>query len=115
MAEVFSEMFAVSFNLHEDYTFEGTMAMMPVEGNWEQKGDRLFLTPTKVMGKTEKEFKKMAEKMAESFESGGGMEMKMTSDGFDTLELRIVENGNALIAINALDSDSQELVFRRKQ
>ena len=119
MAEMMSGMFSMSLDLHKNYTFDGLMVSMPIEGNWEQKGDRLILTPTKVMGKTEKEFKQMAKKTAEemdeSYQSDGEVKMTMTSDSFETLELSIAENGKALIAINALDSTDQDLVFRRKQ
>ena len=115
MAEMMSSMFSMSLDLHKDYTFDGLLVGMTLEGNWKQTGDRLYLTPTKVMGKTEKELKKMAETMSEGYGSDGQMKMKITGDSFEPLELRITEGGKALIAINALDSTDQDLVFRRKK
>lgn len=115
MAEMMSSMFAMSLDLHKDYTFEGIMMVMPFEGNWKQQGDRLFLTPTKIMGLTEQDLKDMADKMADGFKSNDGMDMQMTSSDFKPMELRIAENGNALIAIDPDDASDQDLVFRRKQ
>ena len=115
MAEAMSDMFAMSLDLHKDYTFEGLLMVMPFEGNWKQKGDRLFLTPTKIMGFTEQEIKDMADRMAEGLESNDGMSMQMTSSDFKPMELRIAENGNALIAIDPDSSVDQELVFHRKK
>lgn len=103
-----------SLDLNKNYTFDGLMVSMPIEGNWVQNGDRLILTPTKVMGMTQEEAKKMSPKMAKSYQKNGEMKMTMTGDTFETTVLRIAERGRALIAINALDSTDQDLVFRRK-
>lgn len=111
-----AEMFNMDLALNRDHTFKWDMIMMPIEGDWKQKGDRLFLTPTKVMGFTQDEMDKLAAKMAENNKSNGGVEWKMdsSSSGFETLELRIAENGKALIALNPEDGTGQDLVFRRK-
>ncbi len=114
MAEMMSGLFSMSFDLHKNYTFEGLMVSMPIEGNWVQNGDRLILTPTKVMGLTQEEAKKMSPKMAKSYQKNGELKMTMTGDTFEPMVLRIAERGRALIAINALDSTDQDLVFRRK-
>lgn len=114
MMDAFSDMLSMSLDLKKNHKFEMNVMMMPIEGHWELNGNSLFLTPESVMGFTEDEIEKLADEMASSFKEEDGMSMEMTSDSFETLELRIAEHGKVLVAQDSNTSNSQPMVFRRK-
>ena len=114
MADMFGEMLSMSLSLNKGKSFRMTVMMMPIEGNWRQRGNSLYLTPEKIMGYTEDEIKKLSEEMASSFDGSDGLTIEMTRDKFEPLEFRIAERGKVLIALNTHSDDDQPLVFRRK-
>ena len=106
MADAFSEMVSMTLELKKDHTFEMVAMFFPIEGKWVQKGNSLILTPTKVMGQTEDEFKSMVAGNSQD-------DVKVSTEGFENMELRIADNGEVLVAIDD-KSDDQPMVFRRK-
>jgi hypothetical protein len=105
MADAFAQamgaMMSFELTINEDHTFVLTMMGMPIEGPWTQNGDRLTLTPEKVMGMS-----------PEDFEKKEGTSVNINDK--EPLELQILPNGAGLKAIDPKgELGGQELVFKR--
>lgn len=101
MMEAMGSMMAFDLTINEDKTFSMVMMFFPIEGKWQQKGDRLYLYPEKVMGMSPEEFAKKE----------GGTVSKADKE---PLVLKIAPDNSALIAVDGKDKlGKDEMVFTR--
>jgi hypothetical protein len=99
-AEAMGSMMSFDLTINEDKTFTLVMMFFPIEGHWVQNGDRIVLTPEKVMGMS-----------AEDFAKQEGASSSMNSE---PLELQILPNGGGLKAIDPKgELGQEELLFKR--
>lgn len=60
LAKGLGAMMSADLELKEDKTFKLTMLLFPIEGTWSLSGNKVEMVPTKVMGLTADDAKKMA-------------------------------------------------------
>jgi hypothetical protein len=95
----------VSLDLKEDKSFTMTI-VIPIEGTWSLQGDVLTLMPTKVMGMTMDEAKKMAESNGKTADK---------NDMNQPMEFSVSGDGKTLTAIkkSGAKADQGDLVFKK--
>ncbi len=111
MAEAFAGMMNMTLEVKKDKTFAMTAMIVPVEGTWAVSGDKLVCTPTKVMGMTIDEAKKMADEQAKK--QGAALGTK-ADEMNKPMEFVVSADGKTLTAKNTTGKATEgELIFKK--
>lgn len=95
MAQAFGSMMSMEIEFLKDKTFKMMAMIVPVEGTWTVSGNKITATPTKVMGMSVDDAKKMATEQAQK----NGQSLSVSDDINKPIDIEISPDGKTLTMI----------------
>lgn len=109
MAQAFGSMMNMEIEFLKDKTFKMTAMIVPIEGTWTVSGNKITATPTKVMGMSVDDAKKMASDQAKK----DGQSLSVSDDMNKPIDIEISPDGKTL-TMTGTGADKSSVKFTKQ-